>query len=103
MHKFMQTTHKATFLKSIHLYVFEDAHEDGSALINYLSLPDNKLKRHTKQPSKKFYSTSKTIKLQHISAKRWMSMKYSPLTLAKEASCYWKTSTVLFRHHSKIY
>ncbi len=42
MHKFMQTTHKATFLKSIHLYVFEDAHEDGSALINYLSLPDNK-------------------------------------------------------------
>lgn len=44
MHKFMQTTHKATTLKSIHLYVFEDAHEDGSALINYLSLPDNKFK-----------------------------------------------------------
>ncbi len=43
MHKFMQTTHKATALKSIHLYVFEDAHENGSALINYLSLPDNKL------------------------------------------------------------
>jgi len=39
----MQTTHKATALKSIHLYVFEDHHEDGSALINYLSLPDNKL------------------------------------------------------------
>ncbi len=41
VHKFIQIILKATALKSIHLYVFEDAHATGSALINYLSLPDN--------------------------------------------------------------
>ena len=44
MHKFMQHMHKTTGLKSIHLYVFEDALVAGSALISYLSLPDNKFK-----------------------------------------------------------
>jgi len=48
MHTFMQATLKILGLKSIHLYTYDDSLSNEDSIINYLSIPDNKLELDNK-------------------------------------------------------
>jgi len=48
MYTFMQSTLKLLGLKSIHLYIFDHTKPDQESLVNYLSIPDNKLEQEHK-------------------------------------------------------
>jgi len=63
MHKFMQVSYKATGLKSIQLYTFEDALTDENAFKNYLSLPDNRLEAEHKSTIDKILQRFKNNKV----------------------------------------
>ena len=48
MYTFMQTTLKLLGLKSIHLYIFDHSQPDKESLVQFISIPDNKLEQEHK-------------------------------------------------------